>query len=143
MDGEREEFLLSEVGRGNRQAFQTLFEEAGPIVAEQLGRSSIPQHAARPAFIEMFGQIWEGSYQLPITPGLSLMDWMCRLAINAAKTHTHGGETPIVIDETLWNDVSKHAFPESWRNILRRLDIFAVVICAFVWAIILLVLGPP
>lgn len=138
MDNERAEELLMQISAGDRDAFAALFEEAAPGVAARLAYEGVPTGGAEAALVQSFADLWQGDYAVPLKPGQTLPDWLAALALEHAATRKPGQpQTAAPITPALWRRVERQAFPESWRNILRRTDVVFGVIAAIVWALIL------
>ena len=145
MDDERISDLLLEIGQANRPAFRDFFDEAGPVMAAQLAASGVPRHAAADAIFAVHVLIWNGDYTPPpLVAGQDqqLATWLGRFALDQAATQSRQAEQLLDLDEALWSRITKEAYPESPRNILRRLDVLFAVVAAVVWAVLLLVLTP-
>jgi len=142
METDNIEALLMQVSQGDRAAFRALFFEAGPAMAARLGFEGVDPLTAESALVETFAEIWEGEYGAPLRPGQSLSEWLGRLAVNHAKAKQAEPTTPVETSEVLWAKVAKRAYPESWRNILKRTDLLFGVAAAVVWAVILLLVSP-
>lgn len=139
MDTDRIEHLLMDISAGQRGAFRDLFDEAAPAMAARLALRGVPMAQAETALVEAFAQIWEGEYSVPLRPEQSLSDWLGALA-EAQITRPSGPQTqarPLAITDAVWAKVAKRAYPESWRNLLRRSDVVFGIIGAVVWALIM------
>ena len=139
MDNDRLGNLLMHIGEGDRDALRALYIEGGPKIAAHLGASGVPAQAAGDAIVASFAKLWSGDYTLPVQYGDLLIDWLVEFARSEATTAVPNVQPPVATDDTLWARVTDAAYPESPRNILRRLDVLFALGAAFVWAILLLI----
>ncbi len=142
MDDERIEELLIAVSAGDRVAFKALFDEAAPGMAARLAFGGVPDLQAEAAICETFSEVWQGDYTVPLRPGQSLGDWLGALAESHAPPRNGSAAQPVTITPDLWRRVTRQAFPESWRNILKRSDVLFLILGAVVWAVILRLVTP-
>lgn len=146
MDNDRIGELLVRIGRGERQAFRALFDEVGPAVAGRVAALGVPRHAAADGLERTFVQIWEGEYVPPSLThsgkGADMVQWLGGMVMDHASTKSETPQQPLTLDDDLWSRIEKEAYPESPRNILRRLDVLFAIAAAAVWAVLLLLLTP-
>jgi len=139
MEPDRIEHLLMNISNGDRAAFRDLFVETAPEIAGRLAAHGAEMAASEQALIEAFAQVWEGEYRLALRPDQSLIEWLFVLA-RAQLPPSIGPQharSIVPVNDALWAKVATRAYPESWRNILRRTDVIFGIIGAVVWAVIL------
>ena len=131
--------VLAKVEDGDRAAFRDLFDHLGPYLLEHLSQHSMSVVTARAAFVETFGQIWDGTCHFPENSDVPRRDRIVKLALDQALPRANESAPLIKLDEALWQSVTQRCYPESWRNILRRLDIKGAVVCALVSAVAIMI----
>jgi len=138
VDEEQLKSALEKIDMGDRDAFRAVFDNVGPYVAEQLSKHRVSSTNARAVFVETFGQLWDGTCHFPNKSDVSHRDGIASVALGLSKPASKGAEALIAMDEALWSSVTKRAYPESWRNMLRRLDVPGAIVCALVSAFMIL-----
>lgn len=138
MDNERAENLLDQISAWDSEALKALFDEAAPSMAARLAYDGVPAGAAETAIVQVFADIWDGEYSVPMRPGQSLPDWLATLAQHhVRKTKQATPQQPVPITAALWKRVEASAFPSGWRDFLKRSDVLFAIIAAVAWALIL------
>ena len=134
------EALLERIGNDDRSALQELVQATATPVSLMLSHEGHPPGGVRKALVLAYAELWRGEYAVPLLPGDSLQGWITKLARHHVPRTAPSRSNASIVDESLWPEVAKEAFPESLRNLWRRSEIGFILIGALIWGLILLFL---